>query len=633
MIFSTFSTFPAFAYDSTPNVSLHMTPKDLEAFLTKLPSDVFHTESPEHTSITRAEPAIVFIPGFLGSKLLLGGDDGGHDVVWGCIGDTIRVNSNLSYDMAPALKAEPLLGPDSPEGDCAFDVYREFFDVMDGTNLADQNVFLNFAYDWRQSNDESARDLDAFVRRHEDDLTKKKVVFIAHSMGGLVFKWWYHYFYLPSEKQFPFQISRIYFVGTPHSGSYATAHALKHGYTLLAQSGTFLGWLEQQIAPALNSHGLSFPSFYQMLPYETESRFNSKYLALYGQHDRETRIDLFTPKAWRRLGFPNLERLSLPINVSSLERFYSTKLPSLLKKARNIHKKLAGEPSIDKARYVFSFEHKTPYGLEARHQNGRLSVEISILERSGDGTVFVDSAKNASKGVVADHMIRMTNSHSDLIVDGNFIGTILDLRSELSRGWEYSAALQWKNDPGIIDLFANKSLLMPTISATDKWTSTGVQQTKCTIANWQSAKACSWINSLDRSKLAGSLMFSENIELNAIGEFNAKVLEKMANNVGFPVGDLSRMIYMQARANEDVGLRQELYQSYISIEKHLLANRHGNVTNFGWAFNNLGNTMLIQGAKGAAAFPLRNAHGIADWTKVDSNLLERATKNLEVISK
>ena len=628
----TFSTFPAFASNSTPNVSLHMTARAFEAFLTKLPSDVFSTKSPKHTSIARSEPAIIFIPGLLGSKLLLSGDNGSHDVVWGCIGNTIRVNSNLSYDITPDLEAEPLLGPDSPEDDCSFDVYREFFDVMDGTSLADQNVFLNFAYDWRQSNDESAQDLDVFIRRHMDDLTKKKVVFIAHSMGGLVLKWWYHYFYLPSEKQFPFEISKIYFVGTPHSGSYATAHALKHGYTLLAKSGTFLGWLEQKIAPALNKHGLSFPSFYQMLPYETESHFKARYLARYGQLDVETRIDLFTSKAWRRLGFPNIKRLNLP-SVQSLEDFYSTKLPSLLEKAKNIHKKLASEPPIDKARYVFSFKHKTPYGLKAWNDNGGLSVEVSVLDRSGDGTVFVDSAKNSSKEIMVDHMIRMTNSHSGLIVDENFIGTILDLRSELARGWEYSAVVQWKSDPEIIEIFANNGILMPTISANDKWTSAGVQQTKCTIANWQNEKACSWTNSLGRQNLAEPFLFTENIELDAIGEFNSKVLEKISSKFGLPVENLSRMIYLQARDSEDVELRQELYQSYISIEKHLLTNKHGNLVNFGWAFNNLGNTMLLQGAKDAAAYPLRNAYGVADWTKVDSRLLEMATSNLRVISK
>lgn len=168
---------------------IRSTSKDFEEFLASLPTDDYFNKSLTKLSKKRTEPIFVFIPGIFGSKLVMTKENKKDEGVWGCINNTIFVSKYLNYDVAPKLTPKPLLGPKSSVGDCAFPTYEKFFNTMTYSSLAGKKSFFNFAYDWRQSNKISAQDLDAFIRNNIKNLNKQKVVFVAHSMGGLVFKW------------------------------------------------------------------------------------------------------------------------------------------------------------------------------------------------------------------------------------------------------------------------------------------------------------------------------------------------------------------------------------------------------------------------------------------------------------
>jgi hypothetical protein len=609
--------------------AISSTTRDFEMFLASLPRDNVLKSAYAESGKQRTEPVFIFIPGILGSKLVLNTPNQEPEVAWGCVGNTISVSENLSYDRAPKLTAEPLLGPDSPPGDCAFDVYNIFFKAMTYSMLAAENTFLNFAYDWRQPNEMSAEDLDKFMRKHGSDLDKRKVVIIAHSMGGLVFKWWYFHHYLVKKGDYHFDLAKIFFVGTPHNGSFAAVHALKHGHALLAKAGTFLGWLEQQIAPALNRHGLTFPSFYQLLPYENEKVFKAKYVPAPGLGGREYRIDLFTVNAWKRLGLPNTNRIDLPPQMN-LEKFYETRLGPLLKAARDFNEALSKLPLIPIARYAFNQTHETATGLVARDGDGiTLSSEVTFDSHGGDGTVFLTSAKNARHKPSSDHMIGLNNEHANLIVDKLFIDRIFDQRAEMVTNWEEAARI-WATNEKAINLLAEKGILLPTATASVAWQRPKSLDVACSANSTVAYFVCTKqergaTNALQQAFRTVEL--SENNKLDAIGSFNVAILDRVAKQRGVSVGALSAQLYASAKDEKNSTIRKERYLAYIGVEKLLLGREQGNVTNYAWAQNNLGSLMLQQGETKNAFFPLKNANTISKEMKIN-NLFTTSTKNL-----
>lgn len=530
--------------------------------------------------VTRVEPVFIFIPGILGSKLSTVEPDGTETRVWGCTDNLLRYNEDLNFNKRPNLRATPLLDPTSTKKDCGFPIYRDFLRVMYGSALRNHAAFLNFAYDWRQSNEKSAEDLNEYIQTNNGKLSGKTVVFVAHSMGGLVFKWWYHHYYSGKEHKFNFNIAKIFFVGTPHRGSYAAVHALQHGYTLLAQAGTFLGSLEQQLIRPLNKYGLTFPSFYQLLPFETDDQYNAKYVAQILGPGHESRIDLFSPKVWRYLGLPNKDKLELPRNVRTRDAFYHCCLANLLRQGKDFHEALAAKQQIAGARYVFSDKHETPYGLTATDANGSISVQVLVGKRRGDGTVFTDSAKDATKSISSDHMVWVGRQHRDLVIDDSFIARLWEVRSNLSKGWEGPAATAWKNDPTIVRFFAKNKSLFPAEPAIDE----------LVLARKE------WIRCIDEVGISQKCVSKkDNSLLDDVGEFNATVLRFLAKEQEKPVNHLSREIYRTAEATADLRLRQKAYQDYITVEKNLLTRGEGNLTNYGRAMKELGEVMRKRG--------------------------------------
>src|SRR5215831_18369368 len=67
---------------------------------------------------------------------------------------------------------------------------RDSFDVTEGQN------YFEFPYDWRRDNRAAARRLDALIRaalpawRDRSGNLRAKVILLAHSMGGLICRYW-----------------------------------------------------------------------------------------------------------------------------------------------------------------------------------------------------------------------------------------------------------------------------------------------------------------------------------------------------------------------------------------------------------------------------------------------------------
>jgi pimeloyl-ACP methyl ester carboxylesterase len=129
-----------------------------------------------------AQPFVVFVPGILGTELR----DIDNRMIWGgslaAITDTLCVNTRaLSRDTLRVGRVIEFI-----EGlGLKINVYGPMLRMIRERLGDDPQTFHAFAYDWRQSNMDSAAQLAQFVRSKVNEGIDRFAV-IAHSMGGIV---------------------------------------------------------------------------------------------------------------------------------------------------------------------------------------------------------------------------------------------------------------------------------------------------------------------------------------------------------------------------------------------------------------------------------------------------------------
>jgi hypothetical protein len=155
--------------------------------------------------MVRADP-IIFLHGFLGSRVI-------------CSGEEAWPGGPLRPDL-PAMRLAPdgvsdLAGRCSvPEGGRGLiervsdtDVYGSTVEFLNRTDPVNTHIF---SWDWRKSPEQALAVLDALVDRVRQG---GKVVLMAHSMGGLVTRW---YIDDPGRAQ---KVARAVTIGTPYWGA------------------------------------------------------------------------------------------------------------------------------------------------------------------------------------------------------------------------------------------------------------------------------------------------------------------------------------------------------------------------------------------------------------------------------
>lgn len=198
----------------------------------------------------RIAPRVVFIPGILGSRLARGAED-----IWGDFG--LR-EQNLFYAPGEAITASPLSHANA-FGIFSEEIYGGYFSQM-AENLASEENFSIFSYDWRASNIVSAELLRDFVCQPE--MADRPIIFVAHSMGGLVLKHWIRqHFGQACADGATREVAHIFFVATPHTGAPKSVVALLHHQTLIENEN-----LDRLISGSLNKFGITFDSFYELFP-------------------------------------------------------------------------------------------------------------------------------------------------------------------------------------------------------------------------------------------------------------------------------------------------------------------------------------------------------------------------------
>ncbi|MFK8050736.1 MAG: hypothetical protein AB8B81_20090 [Halioglobus sp.] len=154
--------------------------------------------------------------------------------------------------------------------------------------------FYVFSYDWRQDNVQSARKLDEFLRNIREDYADPalKVDIVAHSMGGLITRYYARYGEADVLDDNDFNVTRageryirrVILLGTPNLGSVGAMRTLIQGYPV------GLGVIPPEVVA-------TFPSTYQLLPHAITDWF----VTLQGKPIKRDQFSV--DEYWRRFEF------------------------------------------------------------------------------------------------------------------------------------------------------------------------------------------------------------------------------------------------------------------------------------------------------------------------------------------
>jgi pimeloyl-ACP methyl ester carboxylesterase len=278
----------------------------LVAFVAKDYSDNSKPDLKQLYTQSRAvkdQPPVVFINGLLGSKLR---DKHSQEEVWP--GSTLNVLFGNHDHFAPQVDPETLgVKPDQYEPyaltmkTVGQDLYGNIIKTMTDYGGYEEAVlgqkidtnkkhYYTFIYDWRQDNVKSVAKLADFIDqiRKDYDNPNLKVDIVAHSMGGLIARYYLRYGRTDvlDSNDFPVnlygaeRLRRIILLGTPNLGSAKQVKAFIEGVDIA------LG----KISPEAM---ITMPSLYQLLPHALNNWLVNK-------EGEELKADLFNIKTWQK---------------------------------------------------------------------------------------------------------------------------------------------------------------------------------------------------------------------------------------------------------------------------------------------------------------------------------------------
>jgi pimeloyl-ACP methyl ester carboxylesterase len=221
-------------------------------------------------------PPVIIIPGILGSRLRE--RSSGREIWPGSIYNVLFSARSLALDIDPATlepRADDVEAYDLFRGLLGIDYYGAIIDTLERLggyvrgqpgHAADagRRRYYIFPYDWRQDNVVTARKLDALIEqiRHDYGDPRLKVDIVAHSMGGLITRYYIQYGVADvlDGNEFPAnfagadKIRTAVLLGTPNLGSVSALRSLLAGYRVGGQ--------------AIPVEALAtMPSVYELLPH------------------------------------------------------------------------------------------------------------------------------------------------------------------------------------------------------------------------------------------------------------------------------------------------------------------------------------------------------------------------------
>jgi hypothetical protein len=216
---------------------------------------------------------LVIVPGFMGSKLK---NQSSGELVWlnlyKLLNDPTRIGSGINKFLKELEYPNNDLVPDGIIDQMVFipplfkqEHYGRLTDTLEklgylkpgNHNSQESNYYYSFPYDWRQDNRISAKQLDTFIKKIHLQHENSQIWIIAHSNGGIVARW-----YIEKEggKEW---VNKLFLFGSPWDGAPKTLEILFNGPDIF-----LLNLFNQfDIKELTRECVLSFPSFYQLIPY------------------------------------------------------------------------------------------------------------------------------------------------------------------------------------------------------------------------------------------------------------------------------------------------------------------------------------------------------------------------------
>jgi pimeloyl-ACP methyl ester carboxylesterase len=260
---------------------------------------------------TADQPPVIVIPGVLGSRLCHSttGEEFWPGSFWHL---AFTPKSDLALKIDPQT-LEPIADDTEAcglfEGALGQDFYGEILQTLEqwggyrrtnpGEPVRDKmRRYYVFAYDWRQDNVVTARKLDTLIeqirRDHHDP--KLRVDIIAHSMGGLVTRYFLRYGTADvldsNELEINFagarKVRHVILLGTPNLGSIRSLHSF------LAGADVGFKRIPTEVLATM-------PSLYELFPHPLSS-----WLA--GVDGKTLHLDLFAAEVWQGYGWSVFNR-------------------------------------------------------------------------------------------------------------------------------------------------------------------------------------------------------------------------------------------------------------------------------------------------------------------------------------
>jgi hypothetical protein len=422
-------------------------------------------------------PVFIFLPGVLGSKLTRT-ENGLKTVIWGDmklrlrIRDFIsRIDATLGYRENDVVEAEILddFYIDTDAGHFGFNIYGHAYQSLKLMNLSNTDNILRFAYDWRQSNKNSAIAFQNWLCQPKqlEKIKNRPVVIIAHSMGGLVLKYWLKHFYenesCPGSDKFSglMKIRKIMLVGTPNFGAPKALVALASEYSVFIDPSDNPFWLSAAridaatLSRAVNKHGIYFPSAYELLPIvnTNDTCFRNpewpKTVELHLTSGEAGKFDLFDATTWKELGWPR------QLAGNSRLEFVQNRLPALLRSAKEFLCDVASfdvDAHFDVIRFFGDDRDTVCTVTIIQPVNSRMPFEIRVEPMCpGDGTVprWIGRAEGQT---LEERRRPAHDEHKKLVSNNDFLSYLRGFYGDLLNEFKQRAV---KNSEGNVLPIAN----------------------------------------------------------------------------------------------------------------------------------------------------------------------------------
>ena len=339
--------------------------------------------------MSRSLPLVVVIPGIGGSELA---DSSGKRVYGASVSCVVaRLCEPSVLDRNNELTPVGLVGPHSLVAKQLVTGYDGLLNgitkglglssgrvVTAGAELVDPDAtVVAFPYDFRRSVEQIANDLDRVVRERAQG---RRVVLVAHSMGGLVAAWWWAFL---SEG---IDVDQIITLGTPFRGAAKALDVLVNGMRI----GPF------DVRQAVTDTVRTWDSVFDLLPH---------YQVLEGNAD-------------------SLYPHDLPPAITKTVDGFSDKARKAYRKNRRLHKALenkVAESGRNPLTAYYSQGHATLGHASIDAQTNRLAVakgnprSIPQSWDGGDGTVPAFSAILDALEDDGSRRRRLRGKHQDLV--------------------------------------------------------------------------------------------------------------------------------------------------------------------------------------------------------------------------